>query len=573
MDEMGLNIKIDKDLVAWIVDNVLGLVNYDSASRQLKARLEDHLRATVTEASKVHVVGMADPIPILDIYQPTRLRRTDLMTSHDRYEEFDFLHLLKLEKDIIIFAGPGYGKTTLMQWAFVVLSQDVALRKKLRPILFTLRRRSDPTLLAEFVERLKNSARGDFRGRIILLVDGYDEIRDSDESAKVRDALRQFSSLGRGNFYLTARTLYHVGDLRASSYEIVEFKRRDSVAYIRSFAKASRRRINAEGLLKELYGHGFEDFASNPLLLALVCIVKSGSSDPLPRNTIGLIKLAIRYLTYEWDMSKGVSRRTAIPLTIDQMIQCLELIAYNVRSREVAENTLLGITWEYLSLHQHDEINPRDVIVEMAKFFGLLVPASGDWWKFSHVTIQDYLAAKYWVEGGKFAHGFVGEWDARAAYATCLLSDVARVTGRVEEMLAARTDGFYAFTECLRNDANFDPNHVARAVVGYFERSNWCFEHKADDNGMTVRTNLDFFSLASDAFLDAMVHAGTSRRTPGCDVIAAFTFSEILRRGLELDDSLPGFDLLRVRYGSSNYEFKVGRSKLGWKTFRLTDLF
>src|SRR6478672_702168 len=108
---------------------------------------------------------------------------------------------------------------------------------------------------------------------------------------------------------------------------------------------------------------------------------------------------------------------------------------------------------------QWENVEPRTVLYEMARFYGIFVPVE-DRWGFVHRTLQDYLAAQQWVESGSFAQDVARgkvTFDARAAYAACQLTDATAV------MKDALEDehGLSAFVDMLANDATFDHPQIA----------------------------------------------------------------------------------------------------------------
>jgi hypothetical protein len=154
------------------------------------------------------------------IYQPTRLSLESPKTIPKTRDTTDFWSVLNEETDTVIFAGPGHGKTTLLHWVYYKLFQD----KSWFPLLYTLRWPNAVADLEEFVRELGNSKAHQRlrKTRIVLLVDGYDEI-SLEERKLVSAALREFSNLKLGNYYLACRTFYDIIDLKARYYYIDDF--------------------------------------------------------------------------------------------------------------------------------------------------------------------------------------------------------------------------------------------------------------------------------------------------------------------------------------------------------------
>lgn len=403
------------------------------------------------------------------------------------------------------------------------------------PFLFTLRDPDGVDILEAFVKQLtigrivKKGVTGHAKrksARLLLLADGYDEVSVVDRG-RVSRALRDFHTLGCGHFFLTCRTHYDVIDLNVDYFGLMPFKYADSRGLITAFANAYGVEIEPDALLRELEEHGFQDFASHPLLLVLVCILKSSPAPLLPRRAIGLIRRAIDTLTLRWDEAKGVYRTSRIPLDGEERVRCLMRIAYHMKRLEGRTEEVERYANDYLRLVQMRGFDARAFLREMSQWYGLLVESSNDHWQFVHRTIQDYLAARFWVEDGRFDPDKVGYWDVRAAYAACLSPDASR---SISKMLRNAGD-ISAFCECLYNAAPFDPDRVAKEVLNRCIRKQ-CFTYQKLNEGIAVNSGEDFFSYATPEFLCSLIRVGLNTGGPAGEMLAAYAMAECKSRKL-----------------------------------------
>jgi hypothetical protein len=138
----------------YIEQRVLQIFGKDAASAAERDWLKSLHETAAHQASRVQCVGMANPVPFETIYQPTHLfrkgiRRTSTEFAYGSRTQRSFLaeqvetfrpisldDLLALGEDGIIFAGPGWGKTTFMSSVFraIMRSEDTW------PVLISLRR-------------------------------------------------------------------------------------------------------------------------------------------------------------------------------------------------------------------------------------------------------------------------------------------------------------------------------------------------------------------------------------------------------------------------------------------------
>jgi hypothetical protein len=279
-------------------------------------------------------------------------------------------------------------------------------------------------------------------------------------------------------------------------------------------------------LLAELEDHGLHEFAVHPLMLALVCILKTGPNKEIPRRAIGLIRRAIDTLTFRWDEAKYIHRESRVALDGDERVRCLMGIAFQMKTIQIPWPKVETVVRRYLDLLQIKSADVNLLMLEIAQWYGLFIPIDLDNWQFVHRTIADYLAARFWVESGKFAKEAPVAVDTRAAYATCLLPDA---TAQLSKMLK-EPEGFRTFCECLYNGVAFDPSVIAQAILdrlGRLAPGNL----KSTKQGIEVRLNEDFFSFASAGFLRTLIEYASGQRTNAGDAVSLYTLSELALRG------------------------------------------
>jgi hypothetical protein len=500
----------------YVIERTLAIFGRDALTQEAKNRLQRQIRLSFETASFVQFVGMDRPIPIQQIYQQTRL----LTRSEGHAAPTDYWELIKRGTDGIIFGGPGSGKTVLLHWIYMHLQRQ----PDTIPLLITLRWPSAVDELASLIEDLSRHSLLKGKQRVVLLIDGYDELTTK-ERILVSKHLREYAALSIGPFYLTCRLFYDVIDLKAPYLYVAGFSSVDALKFVEAFFKISGVSYDAGDLISELEMKGFEDFMTNPLLLTLICILKTGSLPTLPRNTIGVIRRAIDTLTLRWDESRGVARESTTPLDGDERIRCLMQVAYYLEQPVGAESAVMQIANRYLTKLQRGALEPSRVLRETAQWYGLFVPASNVEWTFIHRTIHDFLAARHWVESGAFAKGPVSRWNTRAAYAACLVPDA---TAYLQQALLKERE-MHFLIECLSNNAPFDAEVVARALIKHFRRFR-DFVYQKDAKSIRTGLKTDFLHLVSDEFLIEMVRTGTFDRTEVHDVIYLVSVAEWRRR-------------------------------------------
>jgi len=422
-------------------------------------------------------------------------------------------------------------------------------------VLFSLRRINavrDLERFTDLLHQIQKRLKGDTS--ILLLVDGYDEVTRN-ERKRVSNALLRFAAAKRGHFILTCRDLYDVYEIAAPHLRIAPFSEDDQEKYVAAFSKAYGTHLEPDKMLSELRERGFKEFLSHPLLLALTCIIRTGPMSIYSRNVIALISRAIDTLTFRWDEGKGIVREAKLPLDGRDRIHCLMRIAYKADGPRVNEHEAFASTRQQLDLLRWEHLDPREVLVETARFYGIFVPTAGEDWEFVHKTLYDYLGARFWVEAGKFNPAAILHWDTKAAYAACLTADAT------ESMRSALKDeeSLPAFAEMLSNDAPFDHAAIGEALIKHYEthpRKHF-YEQQKNENRLSVQLSQDFISIASTKFLVHIADACGVQRSKVTDSLVAYALAELRRRGQQLPNVV--YSKLIRTYKTESFTFNVNR--------------
>jgi hypothetical protein len=564
MGDAGITISLG-DALPYVEERLRQLIGKDQASKDTADWFKNLQRVAMIQASQVKCIGMHRPLPLAEIYQPTRLRvkgrPTEQITSlppQDKVSRSITLghaieervmgvgDFLRREESAVIYAGPGWGKTTFLHHVFLA---SVA-RRNMLPVLISLRRPTALHDLQEFVKLSTKIQKREGKSEIILLVDGYDEL-PVEKRKYVSEAILRYQALRMGPFYLTCREYYQVFEIVAPEARIDGFTRDDQYRYVKAFLGALGTRIDHIAVVDELHDRGFEDFLSHPLLLALACIVKSSSQNVNSRSVIRLLERAIDVLTYRWDEEKGIDRERRSPVDGRDRIQILKQIAYAMKSRHVPEHRAFGLAKRQLDRLQFDKVDPRQVLMETAQFFGIFVP-SEEGWEFVHKTLHDFLAAQFWVETGAFATASNFDWNARTAYAACLTQDATSI---MEKSLSTQ-GGVESFVEILSNAPNFDHNRIADALIRYYsQHENEHFYEDIAPNKISAHLKQDFVRLASSKFLDHLVERCASRRGETTDTVAGYCMWELFQRKCKL--SVTAYEKALALYKSEEFTFHL----------------
>ena len=551
---------IDLDLgsaLPYLEEKVKGFFGKDFASQEAASWLTGLQNTALTQSRSVQCIGMHKPVPFEDIYQPTtlvikgaiqpqqetyayqdRVARSMVASRALSSRHVDVERFLESPEDAIIFAGPGWGKTTFLRYIYrrYINSPNVF------PVLISLRRPTAIDDLTRYVETVEKIAKKHKGQRLLLLVDGYDEIGLA-QQRMASEMLLRYQGLAKGRFYLTCREYYSVANLSFPEVRIGGFTLEEKYKFVAAFLRAFDSKLNAKRVVDELEERQFGDFLAHPLLLALACIVKTSPSSVQPRSALRLLERAIEVLSERWDAEKGLVREALTPLDGRDRIELLKRLAYIGGSGAIPRGRAEAAAQAQIDLMDLGKVEARKALLETARFYGIMVPTD-DGWEFVHRTVHDYLAASYWVKTGGFAAVKRYDWSARTAYAACLTEDATSV------FTAALTapDGLPAASEMLSNGAPLQPKPLATALLKYFAQPGRTTVFSEPGTSMfTATLSSDFIRGAGTRVLDRLVDAYAKNRTDIGDALIAYSLLELKSRRMKLD--YVTYESLKTEYG------------------------
>lgn len=579
MGDSAPAINITADAIEYAEQKFLRLFGQDQESKELANWFKGLQQTALAQTASVHCLGMRNPLPFDSIYQPNRI-----LVSPDENEPVDVessfaykdrvslsilrglnqkpitvAEFLKRDQDALIFGFPGWGKTTFLHHIFrtTVRTDDIL------PVLISLRRPTAVADLERYVEACSRIQKKQHRACTLLLVDGYDEV-GPEQRKRVAEALLKFQAGRAGRFYLTCRDYYQVPTLNAPEVRLDCFTRGDQIRFVKVFlSNFAIMRDDPETVVSQLEGRGFKGFLSHPLLLTLACIVRTSSTSVQPRSALRLLDRAFEVLCVQWDEHKHVDRTGTTPLDGNDRIRILKHIAYRTKSPFVPQQRAEEIAKRQLTLLGWEKVDPRTALLEIARFYGILVPAE-DGYEFVHRTIHDFLAAKQWVESGDFAKQYNFDWNARTGYAACLIADATDVLKKALEF----HHGLPAVIEIIGNYAAFDYPTIAEAVIKYFYDFGGVVQYDRREQsekdrhyGQRIEGQLssDFIRLANADFLDAIVRRCCEPNTRVSNLLVAYAVTELYARMLKLQPAT--YDKAVAAYKTELITFAVPGAK------------
>ncbi|MGA5507791.1 NACHT domain-containing protein [Streptomyces umbrinus] len=337
------------------------------------------------------------------------------------------------EQDLVLLRGvAGSGKTTLVQWLAVTAARGERGDRIpfVLPLRTLVRRPEGLPAPAGFLAAVRvpfHDAAPDAwpdrvltAGRGLLLVDGIDEIPESDRE-RTRRWLRDLIDAYPGNQWLVTSRPSAVREdwLAADGFTelaLSPMSREDVTAFVERWHRAARigapdtERLTAyeTSLLDAVRTKpDLGRLATNPLMCGLICALHRDRRGYLPHGRQELYDAALSMLLSRRDQERDMLPHDDIRLTELPQIQLLQRLAYWLirnnqaeMDRERAERIIADALPSLPAVASQGDA--PEIYRHLLIRSGLLrAPALGTV-EFVHRTFQDYLGAKAAVEDGDF---------------------------------------------------------------------------------------------------------------------------------------------------------------------------
>lgn len=345
--------------------------------------------------------------------------RNDRLGLGDRIKRNPGFEVANENAKLVILGKPGSGKTTFLKHLVVDWCKG-EFHPNLIAVFIELRRIRDgqwqlldairQELGLETTEQPQELLK---QGKLLVLMDGLDEVPTSELRHKVQDQLREIAKkYANSRWILTCRTqiIQSTGAIPIgfASVEVADFSPKQVQQFVQNWFQASghsdaeavqhwKRFDNAVSknpALKEL--------TVTPVLLSLMCLVFHDEGD-MPSQMTDLYKRGIRLLLEKWNSTKAiegweVGSETYRQLSVEQKEALLVEIA--ARKFENPKNFVLFQQDEIAAqiaefLHLANCQEGIAVLKAMEAQHGLLIERADELWSFSHLTFQEHFTVQW----------------------------------------------------------------------------------------------------------------------------------------------------------------------------------
>ena len=347
-----------------------------------------------------------------ELYRKTGNRR--FRVGED--ERQDGLEVANQEQYLMVLGGPGVGKSTFLR-KLGLDALEGRLAHDLMPVFIELKsfKNQDMSLLQAIAGEFRNSGFPYSKklvesmlsdGKMLVLLDGLDEV-PSTQVDTVIEQIKDFCNQYRQNYFVVSCQFpaYKGGFSQFTDVTIAEFDDEQIQQFIQNWFSLE---IDMESsiaqkfweILQRSENASAKELARTPLLLTFLCLIYDRSQSlPTVRST--LYGTALDILLNGWAAAKRIERDPIYqgfhPALEKELLSEIAYQSFKDDQLFFSEQEITDRIAVFLSdtLDAPKHLNGTAVLNAIEIQQGILVERAPNVYSFSHLTLQEYLTARY----------------------------------------------------------------------------------------------------------------------------------------------------------------------------------
>jgi predicted NACHT family NTPase len=475
------------------------------------------------------------------------------------------LEAVERHNKLMVLGKPGAGKTTFLKYlAMQCIEEDFQASRI--PVFITLKdfaEAMDKPTLAEYISWQCLSLDIDVtvlgslfkHGRALVLLDGLDEVREEDNSRILKEICDFSEYFCKNKFVITCR-------IAAKEYMFEQFTEVEVADFdeeqIAIFAQNWFRLIDpvkAECFIQKLEENKpIQELASSPLLLTMLCLVFGESAD-FPANRSELYEEGLDILLKKWDGKRNIQRdqfyKNLSKKHKEDLLSQIALMAFEQKEYFFKQKTLEAYISDFIlnlpNVDSDPEILRMDseaVLKSIEAQHGLLVGRARGVYSFSHLTFQEYFAAKEIVANSAYENLVKHLTEKRWREVFLLTASMTRNADSLLKLIKQNIDEIAATSEKLqqfltwinKKSSSVEVPHKPAAIRAFYLDLAYNLDFSLD---LHLAYDLDFnldLDLAYDRALDRALDLDLDLSLANFHLFHAFDLVNLyLDRALDLD--------------------------------------